>query len=228
MHHETKRRRRHLAPAQQHQDQNSVGQVEDEKTVGRSGVAQLRRIHANRDQSRNREEHPGRCQPALRPANLTWVRRDLWSTEETMVRVSRQSDHFPREAKPTGFLELSRILLTRKIGGKQKFTQAMAQTHSSANPRPILVTPVDYFSNQGSLSSRSRIATRALVFAPPLPQALDHVGRCLHGDPGSGCAGSAGVGSSLRASFRLLGNSCLPISIVIGGFWIGVEPALVK
>ena len=82
MHQEAKRCRRLLPPAQQHQNQNAVRQVENEQTVSRPGVAQLRGIHVDRHQSRNRQKHARRRQPALDPANLAGIGGSLRSPKK--------------------------------------------------------------------------------------------------------------------------------------------------
>jgi len=50
----------------------------------------LRRIHADRYQSRNRQKYARRRQPALDSANLTWVGWGLRPSEKTMISVSVQ------------------------------------------------------------------------------------------------------------------------------------------
>jgi hypothetical protein len=94
-----------------------MDQVEPQQAVGYRGVPQLRGIHVNCSQSRDGKKYPSRRQPALRPSHLAGVNLCLWPTEWL---ASLRNGVILREANCQS-KGLSRILLIRKIGGKQNF-----------------------------------------------------------------------------------------------------------
>ncbi len=114
-------------------------------------MAQLRRVHADRDQSRNRQKYARRRQPTLRPANLAGVGGSLWPAQKTVISVIAQSSQLLTTA--VRILSVNGIV-SHSIDKKGEDQVKLSAVPFDASPDPglnLLASATDYFSNLSSI-----------------------------------------------------------------------------